>query len=146
MGREGGKREDCFPIVATGPHTTAPPRPTPGPGKPELCSGAPAAPHLHGIQRQVARDLKLLPENLLLDVVDAHELGHPPCQDALAVRRVAEGGEGPAARGSDLGSTRGPAACGPPTMSPTASTAHSLDTHTTLTLHAQDPDPTPIGP
>lgn len=51
--------------------------------------------HLHGVQGEVAGDLELLPEDLLLDVIDAHELGHASRQDALAVRRVAQGREGP---------------------------------------------------
>lgn len=73
-------------------------RPAAAPGCAEGRGGRAASrPHLHGVQRQVAGNLKLLPEDLLLDVIDAHELGHPSCQDALAVRRVAQRREGPEA-------------------------------------------------
>lgn len=52
-------------------------------------------PYLHGIEGQVARDLKLLHEHLLLDVVDADKLGLASCQNRLPVRRVAQRREGP---------------------------------------------------
>lgn len=59
-------------------------------------------PDLHGVQGEVAGNLKLLPEDLLLDVINADELGHPPRQDALAVRRVAQSGEGPETEGTHM--------------------------------------------
>lgn len=52
-------------------------------------------PYLHAIEGQVAGDLKLLREHLLLDVVDADEFGLSSCQDRLPVRRVAQRCEGP---------------------------------------------------
>lgn len=51
--------------------------------------------YLHGVKGQVAGDLKLLHEHLLLDVVDADELGLTSRQDRLAVRRVTQRREGP---------------------------------------------------
>ena len=63
--------------------------------------------HLHGVQGEVAGDLELLPEDLLLDVIDAHELGHPSREDALAVRRVAQSSEGPEQRGTHTRSPPG---------------------------------------
>lgn len=52
-------------------------------------------PYLHGIEGQVAGDLKLLHEHLLLDVVDADKLGLTSCQDRLPVRGVTQRCEGP---------------------------------------------------
>lgn len=72
------------------------------PGDPWGPAAPPELTHLHGVQRQVAGNLELLPENLLPDVIDAHELGHPSRQDALAVRGVAQSGEGPGQRACRL--------------------------------------------
>lgn len=47
-------------------------------------------PYLHGVERQVTGDLKLLHEHLLLHVVDADELGLSSRQHRLPVRRVAQ--------------------------------------------------------
>jgi len=49
--------------------------------------------YLHGIERQVAGDLELLHEHLLLDVVDADKLRLASCQNRLPVRRVAQRSE-----------------------------------------------------
>lgn len=55
----------------------------------------PHRPHLHGVEGQVAGDLELLHEHLLLDVVNADELGLASCQDGLPVGRVTQRREGP---------------------------------------------------
>ena len=52
--------------------------------------------YLHAIQGVVAADLKLLHQQLVLHRVDADILGQATRQDDLAIRTVAQGGEGPA--------------------------------------------------
>lgn len=54
-----------------------------------------ARPYLHGIEGQVAWDLKLLHEHLLLDVVDADKLRLASCQDGLPVCWVTQRRKGP---------------------------------------------------
>ena len=53
------------------------------------------ATYLHAIQGVVAADLKLLHQQLVLHRVDADILGQATRQDDLAIRTVAQGGEGP---------------------------------------------------
>lgn len=88
--------------------------------------GALALTHLHGIQRQVARDLKLLPQNLLPDMVDAHELGHSSSQDTLTIGGVAQSGEGPDAGGWRLRTTQGPQTAALPLIFPHGSRPRRL--------------------
>lgn len=51
--------------------------------------------YLHAIQGVVAADLKLLHQQLVFHGVDADILGEATRQDDLAIRAVAQGGEGP---------------------------------------------------